>query len=438
MDLDANNQLLPLAFALVESENNGSWGWFMRCIRIGVTQRDRLCVISDRHNGILHAMNEPEWKEPRAYHHFCSRHLASNFNTKVKNVTLKKTLSAAAYQNQLRKFARHYGELKDEMKNNTSDMLPLGAWKLSSYHWETSSIEHQHIDRAAFHKVEVYDREHGNYQVTTGRHHHTHNVNLSARTCSCGKWEAFHYPCSHVLAVCKMENLSHLQFVASEYTVAAYNATWSYKFCPMPDKNYWQPYEGPTHIPNVAYRRMKRGRNPTKRRRNEMDQDVSILTGLPINGSPVTGTELVNWKELCLRCFGVIPPRGKSPSTVKRTFFKETMERVPNDADEEEVKNYARAYLLCTIGSTLMIDLSVNDVSLHFLPLLEDLDAVHTYSWGSVILAYLYRQLCKACEQGHKQLVGCTVSLQLWGWEHFYLGRGAWRKNDALQSIVVI
>ncbi|KAL9684758.1 hypothetical protein QQ045_022199 [Rhodiola kirilowii] len=78
-----------------------------------------------RHNGFLHAMNEPEWTEPRAYHCFCSRHLASNFNTKVKNVTLKKTLSTAAHQNQLRKFVRRYGELKDELKNNASALYWL-------------------------------------------------------------------------------------------------------------------------------------------------------------------------------------------------------------------------------------------------------------------------------------------------------------------------
>ncbi|KAL9675380.1 hypothetical protein QQ045_003582 [Rhodiola kirilowii] len=54
--LDANNHILPLAFALVESENNSSWKWFMSCIREGVTQREGLCVVSDRHNGILAAM----------------------------------------------------------------------------------------------------------------------------------------------------------------------------------------------------------------------------------------------------------------------------------------------------------------------------------------------------------------------------------------------
>lgn len=50
---DANNQLFPLAFAIVESENNDSWRWFMSCVREFVTQRRGLCVISDRHPGII-------------------------------------------------------------------------------------------------------------------------------------------------------------------------------------------------------------------------------------------------------------------------------------------------------------------------------------------------------------------------------------------------
>ncbi|KAL9684320.1 hypothetical protein QQ045_021756 [Rhodiola kirilowii] len=37
--LDANNGVLPVAFALVESENTSSWSWFMSCIREGVTSR---------------------------------------------------------------------------------------------------------------------------------------------------------------------------------------------------------------------------------------------------------------------------------------------------------------------------------------------------------------------------------------------------------------
>ncbi|KAL9667359.1 hypothetical protein QQ045_001713 [Rhodiola kirilowii] len=90
--LDANNHILPLSFALVESKNTSSWKWFMSCIREGVTQREGLCAVSDRHAGILAVMCEPEWREPNAYHHVCVRHLQSNFMMKVKDEVLKAKL----------------------------------------------------------------------------------------------------------------------------------------------------------------------------------------------------------------------------------------------------------------------------------------------------------------------------------------------------------
>ena len=47
---DANNKLVPLAFALVEKENNDSWGWFLRLVQIHVVGPGReVGVISDRH-----------------------------------------------------------------------------------------------------------------------------------------------------------------------------------------------------------------------------------------------------------------------------------------------------------------------------------------------------------------------------------------------------
>ncbi|XP_021746051.1 uncharacterized protein LOC110711924 [Chenopodium quinoa] len=68
--VDGNFQVFPLAFASVEGENISSWSWFMSCLRDRVTQRDGLCVISDRHAGIIVAMNDPNigFTQPRAYH----------------------------------------------------------------------------------------------------------------------------------------------------------------------------------------------------------------------------------------------------------------------------------------------------------------------------------------------------------------------------------
>ena len=59
-----------------------------------------LCVISDRHAGILATMEEPKWQPPNAYHRFCLRHLLSNFNRAMVNVQLKKLFGKTAEQRQ--------------------------------------------------------------------------------------------------------------------------------------------------------------------------------------------------------------------------------------------------------------------------------------------------------------------------------------------------
>ncbi|KAL9671613.1 hypothetical protein QQ045_009183 [Rhodiola kirilowii] len=108
--IDANNHIVPLGFALVESENTSSWKWFMSCIREGVTQREGLCVVSYRNNRILAAMREPEWQETTIYHHVCVRHLQSNFMMKVKGEVLKAKLGDVAYEKEL-KFKERFAEL---------------------------------------------------------------------------------------------------------------------------------------------------------------------------------------------------------------------------------------------------------------------------------------------------------------------------------------
>ncbi|KAL9662168.1 hypothetical protein QQ045_026998 [Rhodiola kirilowii] len=73
-----------------------------------------------------------------------------------------------------------------------------------------------------------------------------------------------------------------------------------------------------------------------------------------------------------------------------KTWFDDYLTHIPANADEETVKKYARAYILCLLGLTLMVDLSGDMVSLHFLPLLADLDNARRYSWGSAVLAFQY------------------------------------------------
>ncbi|KAL9667719.1 hypothetical protein QQ045_002083 [Rhodiola kirilowii] len=126
-------------------------------------------------------------------------------------------------------------------------------------------------------------------------------------------------------------------------------------------------------------------------------QDVSLLTGLPVEGEPVTGISKLNFEEVLARLLGVYPEcYDKAPGMAKISWFKNHLAQIPVDADDETLKKYARAYLLNLIGSTLFSDKSGKPIPLYFLPLLEDLDRVRNYSWGSAVLACLYSNMCGA------------------------------------------
>src|SRR6266508_5237323 len=57
LSADANNKILPIAFAYVESENNDSWLRFLTLIKTRVVgHRQRVCVISYCHADMLHAL----------------------------------------------------------------------------------------------------------------------------------------------------------------------------------------------------------------------------------------------------------------------------------------------------------------------------------------------------------------------------------------------
>ncbi|XP_074356559.1 uncharacterized protein LOC141696298 [Apium graveolens] len=103
--VDGFSHILSLAFVIVESENVSSWGWFMdRSRRFVAGRRHVICVISDRHAGIMAAMKQTGWCEPHDHHRFCIRHLATNFVNVHRTPGLKDRLVDLASQVQKKKF----------------------------------------------------------------------------------------------------------------------------------------------------------------------------------------------------------------------------------------------------------------------------------------------------------------------------------------------
>jgi hypothetical protein len=81
--MTVENQLLPLAFALVEGENNESWSWLLDLIRKEVLGSGRsICMISDRRRGLLNGAKEYLEGYPPLIHRWCSRYFATNIRKK--------------------------------------------------------------------------------------------------------------------------------------------------------------------------------------------------------------------------------------------------------------------------------------------------------------------------------------------------------------------
>jgi hypothetical protein len=77
--MTAKNQLLPLAFALVEGENNESWSWFLHLIRKEVLGPDRsICMISNCYRGLLNGAKDSIDGYPPLIHRWCSHHFTIN------------------------------------------------------------------------------------------------------------------------------------------------------------------------------------------------------------------------------------------------------------------------------------------------------------------------------------------------------------------------
>ncbi|XP_021774617.1 protein MAIN-LIKE 1-like [Chenopodium quinoa] len=79
-----------------------------------------------------------------------------------------------------------------------------------------------------------------------------------------------------------------------------------------------------------------------------------------------------------------------------------------------------RAYLWLVLGGCLFLDKSGNRTHPSFLNELfvEDVQ-ISDYSWGSAVLAYMYRQLVTASRKDADSIAGCLTLLQAWIYEYF-------------------
>ncbi|KAG8489481.1 hypothetical protein CXB51_017455 [Gossypium anomalum] len=142
-------------------------------------------------------------------------------------------------------------------------------------------------------------------------------------------------------------------------------------------------------------------------------EDVALQLGLLIDGSAVTGVSTISKPTtICYNLLGVSPSDAESKFTGLRfSWLKVNFEYLSINATDQEVMCAARAYIMHIIGDVLMPDANNNRVHLMYLPLLTNLQNVRSYSWGSVVLAMLYRELCRTTKPTAIDIGGCLILL---------------------------
>jgi len=139
--VDANGSLFPLAFAVVDAENDDNWAWFAELLREVIQIHAPaflvprfLAFISDRQKGLLEAV---ELFFPGSPHGYCLRHLYENLHKKFKNPALRKLLWDAARA----ATPEGYDNALEKMSEITPECVPWLLEHAKPEHWAESRFD---------------------------------------------------------------------------------------------------------------------------------------------------------------------------------------------------------------------------------------------------------------------------------------------------------
>ncbi|KAJ3707989.1 hypothetical protein LUZ61_011694 [Rhynchospora tenuis] len=152
-------------------------------------------------------------------------------------------------------------------------------------------------------------------------------------------------------------------------------------------------------------------------------EDVAVLLGLRVDGEALCPPRDLDWPCVVEELLGNVDlttfRKGSRSPRIRISWLRNCFSYCPPDADESTVQKYARAYLLMLVGTVLFPDHFGDSISARYLPLFKDFNKSGSYSWGSGVLAFLYRELCSATKTEKRQIGGPIILLQMWSWERF-------------------
>lgn len=292
---DADGGLFPLAFGVVDVENDENWMWFLselhKALEANTEKILDLTFLLDGQKGIVDAVKR---KFPGSSHAFCMKHLSESIGKEFKNSRLVHLLWKAAYSTTTIGFKERLAEI-EEVSSEAAKWLqqfPPSRWALvyfegTRYGHLSSNIEDFNrwiLETLELPIIQVIERIHSKlaaefahrraksnswlsmltpsaekciaeainrastYQVLRSDEvefevlsaERSEIVNIGTHCCSCRDWQLYGIPCSHAVAALISARKDVYAFIERCFTVASYCETYSEDIHPIPGKIEWK------------------------------------------------------------------------------------------------------------------------------------------------------------------------------------------------------
>ncbi|CAI9298269.1 unnamed protein product [Lactuca saligna] len=263
---DANNQVYPIAWAVVDIENKANWKWFLELLTEDLNLLDGggFTVISDQHKGLLEATKEVL---PNVEHRQCARHIYANFRKTYSGVEFKNMFWAASLSTVESEFLRKMDDIKEAEKWE-SVVCPAAIKKMNKF---GEDLRNWNVNPSG---PSIFEARNGLEGYV---------VNLQSRVCSCRLWDISGIPCVHAQCAILFTGQDPVHFISEWFHVDRFKAIYANNILPVNGRNLWPRTSYIKPLPPLA-RRMP-GRPTLKRKRHATEsQDKYSQNKMKVTG----------------------------------------------------------------------------------------------------------------------------------------------------------
>ncbi|XP_052625692.1 uncharacterized protein LOC128132781 [Lactuca sativa] len=328
---DANNQVYPIAWAVVDVENKSNWTWFLELLSgdLDLIDGSGLVVISDQHKGLLQSVKDVL---PHVEHRQCARHIYANFRKAYTGLEFKKLFWAAAMSCVDGDFKRHMDKIKklnagayehlmskepetwcraymstgyacEAMENGISECfnsiivdarkkplitmleeIRIYIMDRFAHMIEENTIWNTRICPAVLKKMKLFGKNMRFWLIIHSQQHvfearrgcDSYMVDLDGRHCTCRLWDLAGIPCVHAIATINYIHQTPDEYIDVMFSKEQFLKCYSANISPVNGSNLWPQTEYIKPLPPVS-RRMP-GRPKVNRRRHVSENDGRVHT----------------------------------------------------------------------------------------------------------------------------------------------------------------